>query len=256
MPQKFSLFQFAILRGLEPPLILALEEWLVKHSDTNIILLWQTHPSVVLGKYQSVERETRRDLLEQQGVSLYRRFTGGGAVFTDAGNMNISVIGSSEAFSFDDAVQLQLSFLRHLQVDAGADDRRSLFIGDRKISGSAQAVYKQRQIYHATLLVETDLEKLNEMLQPENTDSESPLRLSVQSHRSPVTNIYTISGNGYSIPEIETHYQVFLSGLGCMETDLNALLKKSDLLKLANEKYQNRSWVLFGTKGQNEIKNR
>ncbi|WP_052079438.1 biotin/lipoate A/B protein ligase family protein [Porphyromonas sp. COT-108 OH2963] len=256
MPHKFSRFQFALLRGSEPSLILALEEWLVKHSEIDIILLWQTHPSVVLGKYQSVERETRKAILDSRGVSLYRRFTGGGAVFTDEGNVNISVIGSCETFTFDDAVLLQLSFLHRLGVDAKADNRRSLFIEDRKISGSAQAVYKQRQIFHATLLVETDLCKLEEMLRPENTSTESDPHPSVRSHRSPVTNIYTNSGKSYTITEVETQYRVFLSDLGCKETDLSTLLKKSDLLALEREKYQDRSWVMFGTKDQSRTKNR
>ena len=71
---------------------LAAEEYLLKQKRGNFFMLWQSEPSVVIGKHQSVAAEADERFLDEKGITLARRFSGGGAVYHDRGNINLSFI--------------------------------------------------------------------------------------------------------------------------------------------------------------------
>lgn len=72
---------------------LALEDWMYKNFDfTNhhVMLLWRNSPSVVVGRNQNPWLEANCGLLADQGIQLARRESGGGTVYHDAGNLNLT----------------------------------------------------------------------------------------------------------------------------------------------------------------------
>ena len=71
---------------------LAAEEYLLKQKRDNYFMLWQSDPCVVIGKHQSVQAEVDEHYLQEKGIALARRFSGGGAVYHDRGNINLSFI--------------------------------------------------------------------------------------------------------------------------------------------------------------------
>lgn len=78
-------------------------------------------------------------------------------------------------------------------ISAYADQRLGIYVDERKISGSAQCIHKDRVMYHCTLLFSTDLDTLNAAL---NGDPDAESRLpgsrtmrAVPSVRSEVANI-------------------------------------------------------------------
>ena len=74
---------------------LKIEEFLledVKLNPDNVWLrFWKGDDSVVLGKSQKIEEVCNIENCIDDNVGVYRRFSGGGAVFHDSGNLNIAI---------------------------------------------------------------------------------------------------------------------------------------------------------------------
>ena len=171
---------------------LAAEEYFLHSFQENVFMLWQNEPSVIIGKHQNVWAEVNMDFVRDHRIKVVRRYSGGGAVYHDAGNLNFTFIENSYNADFNKyLIQIQ-KFLREIGINAEADERRGLNIDGLKISGSAQCIHKKRVMYHATLLYSTDLLSLNAALTSlptQQNDVTSPRLLYVKSVRSPVTNI-------------------------------------------------------------------
>ena len=71
---------------------LAAEEYLLKQGADDVFMLWQDTPSVVMGKHQRVQSEVDREWAELQQIHIARRFSGGGTVYHDLGNVNLTFI--------------------------------------------------------------------------------------------------------------------------------------------------------------------
>ena len=143
---------------------LAAEEYLLKQKRDNFFMLWQSAPSVVIGKHQCVDAEVDEEYIRRRGITLARRFSGGGAVYHDEGNINLSFIETVERPDFDYYLQLTLDFLEQLGISAYSDERMGIYVDGCKVSGSAQCIHKDRVMYHCTLLFDTDLEVLKTAL--------------------------------------------------------------------------------------------
>lgn len=53
---------------------LAAEEYLLKQGTEDVFMLWQSAPSVIIGKHQRVETEVNRTMAEQNKIPVFRRF--------------------------------------------------------------------------------------------------------------------------------------------------------------------------------------
>lgn len=177
----------------DPYFNLAAEEYLLKNYKDTIFMFWQNEPSIVIGKHQDVWAEINLKFVQDQQIKVVRRFSGGGAIYHDAGNLNLTFIDSSNLLQTGKFTRQIVNFLKTLGLHVEADERKGLTIGGFRISGSAQRIHKNRYMYHATLFFSTDLDKLVSALK--YTARQSPLpkenkRLTfAQSVRSPVTNI-------------------------------------------------------------------
>ena len=129
---------------------LAAEEYLLKQKRGNFFMLWQSEPSVVIGKHQSVAAEADKRFLDEKGITLARRFSGGGAVYHDRGNINLSFIETVKQPDFGYYLQQVVDFLEKVGISAYADQRLGIYVDERKISGSAQCIHKDRVMYHCT----------------------------------------------------------------------------------------------------------
>lgn len=171
---------------------LAAEEYLLKQSTDDVFMLWQDTSSVVLGRHQRVCAEIDCNWAEQQRIQIARRFSGGGTVYHDLGNVNLTFIETvSRIPDFTAYLQRTLDFLSSLGLNVQGDERLGIYLNKLKISGSAQCVYKDRVLYHCTLLYDTDLGVLNKVLSPQekNIIDVSQVGYAVPSVRSEVTNI-------------------------------------------------------------------
>src|SRR6516164_10696836 len=122
----------------DPAANLALEEALVRAIPQGTLLrIWQNEACVVLGRGQRLEREVNVAAAAAAGVPVLRRASGGGAVYHDLGNLNITmaVPGWVPGLAGDLAA-LVAGVLRQLGL-APTVTGRGVFAGPVKVSGLA-----------------------------------------------------------------------------------------------------------------------
>lgn len=150
---------------------LAAEEYLLKNFSDDIFMLWQNEPSVIIGKHQNVWDEINRNYIQEKHIKVVRRYSGGGAVYHDSGNLNVTLIQNSKELASGTFTARLIAFLATFGIRAEADERQALTIDGLKISGSAQSIHKGRILHHATLLFSTDLYRLGDRPQKHRAEA-------------------------------------------------------------------------------------
>ena len=169
---------------------LAAEEYLIKNASEAVFMLWQNEPCVVIGRHQDIRAEANLDFIRENEIKIARRYSGGGTVYQDEGNLNLTFIEFNGNPDFEKYTLQMLEILSKAGIQAQADARRGLYIDGKKISGSAQYIRGNKTLYHATLLYSTNLNKLTSTLETSNTYSElQESSKYVKSVKSAVTNI-------------------------------------------------------------------
>lgn len=228
---------------------LAAEEFFLKNSRENVFMLWQNEPAVVIGKHQDIFDEVNTGFVNENQIKIARRFSGGGAVYHDLGNLNLTFIETNASVNFDDYVQRIIDMLASLGIHASADSRRGINIGGLKISGSAQSIHKDRVLFHATLLFSTDLQYLITSLdsQPIQNRLKAKRKVSVKSVKSPVTNLSQHLPPAFKLDEVKEY---ILNYYTAKETENNIYTFTEDdihsIRQLKNIKYATESWIYDG----------
>lgn len=227
---------------------LAAEEYLLKRWREDYFMVWQSDPCVVMGKNQSEEAEVDAEYMRREGIQLARRFSGGGTVYHDKGNINLTFIETASQPVFDEYLQRTVDFLESMGLAAYTDERLGIYLDGKKISGSAQCIHKNRVMYHCTLLFSTDLTILNKVLRGDFSEAEQipglPAVRAVPSVRSEVTNICLYLDTAMDIKRfVRLLFHYFLT-----EDDENTIYHFSpedsaaiELLKRV--KYANEGWI-------------
>lgn len=186
-----------------PYLNLAYEEALAKAVAEGrappTLRFWRNHNTVVLGRHQCADLEVNYDACERLGVRVVRRFTGGGAVYHDQGNLNYTLVlpqsGKADFLErhkgFEVAATAVTTGLRRLGVDARFEPINDIHVGDQKISGLAGTLTREALLYHGCLLVSSDLSVLGQVLRVAKEKLESR---AVRSVRKQVTTLVEVLG--------------------------------------------------------------
>lgn len=134
----------------------------------HLLYVWCNGPSVIIGKHQNPYKECHLQKLEEQGVKLVRRHSGGGAVYQDLGNAIFSFISRDTPEAKEENNQIVLDALKHLNIDAVASGRNDIILKDdgRKVSGCAFKRDRGFLLHHATMLVNVDMTVLPTLLNP------------------------------------------------------------------------------------------
>ncbi len=175
----------------DPYYNLAFEEYLLRNeTEGDLLMLWQNDNTIVVGKNQDTSAEINQDYVNEHGIRVVRRETGGGAVYHDLGNLNYSFItdtGDSERAARERFTEPVVRALRSLGIpDAEATGRNDITIGGKKVSGTAQRVIGGRILHHGTLLFDSDPSVISGALA---ADPEKLRARGIRSVRSRVTNI-------------------------------------------------------------------
>ena len=151
---------------------LAIEEYLLEQvTDSGpLLFLWRSASAVVLGKNQNPWKECRLDRMSQDEVPLARRISGGGTVYHDAGNLNYCVMVDRVSYQEDRAFEMVMQALTSVGVQAERTGKSNLSVQGKKFSGNAFCFRKSRVMHHGTLLLNTDLNKLNYYLGSQFSD--------------------------------------------------------------------------------------
>ncbi len=186
---------------------LAIEEAIARVNaestqKTNTLRFWRSEPAVVLGRFQCVHKEVNIAFCRTNRIPIARRFTGGGTVFHDSGNLNFTIcLDQSMSYVSRTLNELYWNFvgaiataLRELGIPANYDSNRScLRINGKKITGTAGWIKQGVSFIHGTLLIDADLAKLKRCLdvplnQPEYLRDNRRIRC-LESKKDKVTSI-------------------------------------------------------------------
>ena len=167
---------------------IASEEYLLRQKEGNYIYIWQNEPSVIVGVNQNTLQEVNLAYVQDNGIKVVRRQTGGGAVYHDLGNICYTVVSKYDegVDNYKKFTAPVIEYLNSLGVKAEFSGRNDITVGDKKISGNAQTVYNGRVLHHGTLLFDTDLTVLSSALNPNKLKTQSK---GIKSVRARVCNI-------------------------------------------------------------------
>ena len=175
----------------DPRVNLAIEEYLIKNiaPEDDILLFYINQPSIIIGRNQITVQEINVDYVEENGIIVVRRLSGGGAVYHDLGNLNFSFIAPNSTDNFHNFrkfTQPVVDVLQKMGVMAEPSGRNDILVDGKKISGNAQYVSGARMVSHGTLLWDTDLTRVGAALKVKPAKFEGK---GIQSVRSRVANI-------------------------------------------------------------------
>ena len=227
----------------DPWFNLAAEEYLLQNRKEDFFILSVNDPAIIIGKHQVANREVNIRFVEEKGLPVIRRISGGGTVYHDRGNLNFAFIRQSEQgrqVDFRAYTQPVINFLHAAGIEAAFEGKNDLTVDGLKISGNAEHVFRERVLHHGTLLFNASLDNLKQSLK-EKTDNYSTR--AVESKRSQVTNLKNRLPGFKDIEEFLTSMHEYFC-LTMTEADQFILSdkEKSDIQSLADIKYKTWEW--------------
>lgn len=230
----------------DPQINLAIEEYLLKTMDTeddSYLLFYINEPSIIIGKNQNTIEEIDTEYVEEKGIHVVRRLSGGGAVYHDLGNLNFSFITKDDGDSFRNFKKFTepvVAALAEIGVTAELIGRNDILIEGRKVSGNAQFSTQGRMFSHGTLMFDTEIDEVVSALKVRKDKIESK---GIKSIRSRVANISEFLDEPMTIEEFRT--VVLNSIFGGAEHIQYKELTDTDwdnIHALSKERYANWDW--------------
>ena len=243
------------MRIEDAPTQMSIDEAIAKarlvEDNPNTIRLYRWSPSAVsIGYFQGIEQEVNIHACRDLGVDVIRRITGGGAVYHDYnGEITYSLVApvtdpkiprdilSSYALICGAIVR----GLGELGVDAEFKPVNDIVAGEKKISGNAQTRRYGVVLQHGTVLVDSDIQTMFNVLRVSDAKISDKMIQAVQER---VTNLRRYLGREVSFNEARG---ALIYGF---EKTFDMILEPGNLsdyeLELVRElygKYSSREWV-------------
>ncbi|XP_013413155.1 lipoyltransferase 1, mitochondrial isoform X2 [Lingula anatina] len=165
---------------------LALEDWIYENTDfekQNVLLLWRNEPTVVVGRHQNPWKECNVFKLQNLSVHLARRKSGGGTVYHDLGNLNCTFFTTKTQYNRDRNLLLVAKAVnQRWGLDLAINERDDIVMnGKYKVSGTAAKLGRKSAYHHFTLLYNTNLDRVHQLLHIHKADINSTATDSVKS---------------------------------------------------------------------------
>lgn len=235
---------YYINKNKDPYFNLATEEYLISNGEITdeILLLWQNHNTIVVGRNQNTIEEINNEYVREKKVNVVRRLSGGGAVYQDLGNLNFTFIfnkNQDNARNYALFTKPIIDVLQSLGLNAKNSGKNDIVIDDKKISGNAQYTFNNRILHHGTILFNVDMQMLPKVLKP---DLEKLQSKGIKSVQARVTNILPLLKTPLTIDQFQ---QLIVEKLQHTK-NTKVMLLTPEMIKgieaLANQKYRNWDW--------------
>ncbi len=209
-------------------------------------------PAVSIGYFQAIAQEVNLDNCQQDKVAIFRRMTGGGAVYKDPkGELNYSlIIKESHPMipadiqdSYHVIQQGIIEGLQQLGLNAIISGINDITLKGKKISGNAQTRKNRTVLQHGTLLLDFDVNKMVKYLKiPIEKISDKNIKKiedrvgTIQTHLPDITfsNLQQAIQAGFCT--------TFKANLKSETASAN---EKKMAKKLKNEKYTTQEWTYW-----------
>ncbi|WEG73546.1 lipoate--protein ligase [Vagococcus intermedius] len=235
----------------DPRINLAIETFLMREMplEEPILLFYINDPSIIIGRNQNTIEEINKEYVEEKGIHVVRRLSGGGAVYHDKGNLNFSFIMPDDGESFRDFAKVTQPIIDALHAmgveGAQLKGRNDLVIDDRKFSGNAMYATNGRMFAHGTIMFDSDINEVVNALKVRKDKIESK---GIKSIRSRVTNIKPFLADEYQgMTTIDFRQDILLRIFGVENLDevKTYTLTEDDWAKInqiSDNYYRNWNW--------------
>lgn len=233
-------------KGIHDPMInLAIEEYVLRNLDVNesYLLFYINEPSIIIGKNQNTAEEINTEYVEENGIKVVRRLSGGGAVYHDLGNLNFSFITKDDGESFHNFQKFTepvVKALKKLGINAELSGRNDILAEGKKISGNAMFSTRGRMFSHGTLMFNVNVDDVVASLKVKKDKIESK---GIKSVRSRVTNIADFLENPITIEEFKSLILKYIFE-GSEEVPEYVLTEEdwNKIHEISKERYQSWDW--------------
>jgi lipoate-protein ligase A len=245
---------------------LATEQYLMNeiNFDEPLLLFYIEGPCIIVGRNQNTLEEINKKYVDEHGIVVTRRLSGGGAVYQDLGNLCFSFVVDSDSEEFGDFksfVQPVVDALHDMgATSAEVSGRNDILVDGKKFSGNAMYTKGGKTFSHGTLMLDVDLSVIpNALTVPEDKIKSK----GIKSVRSRVTNLKPYLAPEYQNLTTPEFRDRLLKELFHVE-DLNQIKDKEYHLtdedkkgidKIFDDVYNNWNWV-YGNSPEFTVKKR
>ena len=209
-----------------------------------ILYFWANKNAIFIGRNQDVFSEVAVDEFLKDGGSILRRFSGGGAVYHDLGNINFSIITTEKDYDLTQFRNLLLDAFKSLGIDAKLSGRNDFEVNGFKFSGNA---YLKRPVngvvkclQHGTILVSLYPDAVSKYLTPSKAKLE---RKGVKSVESRVTCLCIINKDITVEGIIQRIKDVFIAQYGNAEDNTLENVYGEDLYENLYMQLISKKWI-------------
>ena len=236
--------EYLNLYTTDPAFNLAAEQYVFDKlpKDRMYFMLWQNDNAIIIGKFQNTAAEINAPYVEEHGIKVVRRLSGGGAVYHDLGNLNFTFIadaGDIEKLNMRVFCEPVAKALNSLGVNAEINGRNDITIEGKKFSGNSQYIKDGRVMHHGTIMFDSNLSMVGEALK---ADTEKIAAKGIKSVRSRVTNIKPYIAESIELEEFRKRILNFIiSGNNAGEHvfDENEI---KEINRIKQERYDTWDW--------------
>ena len=140
--------KYIVNNSHDPEYNMAFEEYCFRNlplENEEYVFLWSNSPTILLGKNQNTYQEINEKYINENGIKVVRRITGGGAIYQDLENLNFSFVTKTkgnEKIDFKKYYIPIVNALKKIGVDAELSGRNDVTIEGQKCIGASKSVWQ------------------------------------------------------------------------------------------------------------------
>ncbi|RLF04946.1 MAG: lipoate--protein ligase family protein [Thermoprotei archaeon] len=238
----------------DPYMNLAFEEAFTRVRAADLtcdtLRIWRNDSAVVIGYFQEAGIEVKLTEAKKLGIKVVRRFTGGGAVYHDLGNINFALAIKTEGvkdpinYLYSHLIGGALRALELLGASPKLENINDIVVGRRKVSGVAASTRWGVYFLHGCILVDADLTVLARVLK---VPREKLRDKGVSEVKYRVANLSEVLGRKLSYRELVEAlirgYEELLGAESYIDLPSRDEIKVAQLLY--SHKYSKNEWNLY-----------